>query len=142
MCMMDSCDEIVTTITEGHYVKARKAHKCMECGREIPKGESYHTETFKHDGDVKTHKTCAHCMVARDWLRMECGGWIYGMVQEDLGEHVSESPEYYGMPLARLYVAQRNDWKRHDGTLRPVPAMPPTTYDKRKAQLEAQHAAQ
>lgn len=140
MCMLDGCDEIVTTLNEGHYVTARKLHKCMECGREIPKGESYHTETFKHGGDVKTHKTCGHCMVVRGWLTKECGGWVYSMVEEDLGEHVSESG-YYGMPLARLYVAMRNDWKRQDGMLRPVPPMPQTSYDKRKAAMDATQLA-
>jgi hypothetical protein len=133
MCSIDYCDDLVTVIADGHYVAARKPHKCMECGRGISKGERYHTETFKNDGTVTTHKTCAHCMVAREWLMKECGGWVYGAVEEDMSEHADT---YYGLPVARLYVAMRNNWKRRDGSLRPIPAIPPTSYDKRKAALE------
>jgi hypothetical protein len=136
MCMTDEIDDFVTMIAEGHFVKARKPHKCMECGRPIAAGESYHTESFRFDGEFMTHKTCAHCMVPRGWLQKECGGFVYNMIKEDLREHVTES-DYYGWPLARLYVSMRNDWKRRDGSLRAVPAMPATSYEKRAQSVQA-----
>ena len=126
MCMVEYCDDMVTVIDDGRFVMARKQHKCTECNREIATGESYHTEAYRFDGGVRRHKTCAHCMVARAWLQDECGGWVYGGIEEDMAEHASE---HYGLPVARLYVALRNDWRRRDGSLRPVPAMPKTTHD-------------
>lgn len=134
MCMIDSADP-VTPINDGEYRKARKAHKCNECRRAIDVGERYHYETFTGDNGFTQHKTCAHCMVARDWLQKECSGWIYGGVEEDLREHVTDNGGYYGMPLARLSVAMKNNWRRRDGSLRPVPPMPSTSYDIRKAAL-------
>lgn len=131
MCMTDYADP-VTQVNDGEYRKARKPHKCNECGRAIAAGENYHYETFiDTGGKFAQHKTCAHCMVARGWLQAECGGWIYSGIEEDLREHVCEGG--YGMSLARLSVAMKNNWKRLDGSLRPVPAMPETTHQRMAA---------
>lgn len=41
---------------------------------------------------------------------------------------------YHVTETSRLAVAMRRDWKRRDGTLRPGPSIPPTSYDKRVAE--------
>jgi len=124
MCMIDGA-EPVQMLSEG-YRKARKEHKCSECRRPIRTGEAYYYERFKCEGDLNYHKTCAHCEVVRQWLSDECGGWVYGGVEEDIREHAQEG---YGWPILRLTVAMHNNWLRRDGSLRPVPAVPKTTHD-------------
>ena len=41
--------------------KARKDHRCCECGDVIPKGHQYEAFTAKYDGAVSTTKTCLGC---------------------------------------------------------------------------------
>lgn len=68
-----SCSCVINDYYDGEFVtmlseatrKARKGHKCSECGRIIQKGESYKYETFAWDGSVSTSKTCADCMSIR-----------------------------------------------------------------------------
>jgi hypothetical protein len=70
--------------------KARKRHKCMECYRVINVGEQYLVEGYISDGEKFTHKTCGNCVVARNYLADNCGGFVYGLVQEDIKNHVFE----------------------------------------------------
>lgn len=127
MCMIDGCDERVTVLHERNPA-ARRLHKCNECHREIALGERYTVERYISEGSASTHKTCVHCMVARRWLLAECRGFVYGYIGEDLVEHVTEGG--YGMDLARLAVGLRRKWRRRDGRLQPVPAMPITTHQR------------
>lgn len=129
MCMSDDADR-VTPINDGEYRKARKPHKCQECRREIAVGETYHYETFRNDGRFEQHKTCSHCMVVRDWLSAECGGWVYTMVEEDIREHA----DYHGLRVKLLAVGMARNWRRKDGRMWPLPKMPKTTHDTHPAQ--------
>lgn len=124
MCMIDG-SERVTPIGEGRYIVARKEHKCAECWRKILIGERYHTEAFVSDGEFATHKTCAHCMVARDWLMAECGGWVFDFVQEDVAEHWDEGD--HDIRLARLIVGMRRKWTTRRGDVMRLPQMPAVT---------------
>jgi hypothetical protein len=56
-----------------------------------------------------------------DWLTKECGGYLYQGVAEDIIEHAREG---YGFGVYRLAVGIRNDWKRKDGSLWPIPKLP------------------
>jgi hypothetical protein len=47
-------------------VKARKEHRCMECGRTILRGERYLYVTGIFDGGPFTHKECWRCQALRD----------------------------------------------------------------------------
>lgn len=125
MCMMDWCDDTVTMLSTSDP-KARKAHKCAECGREIAVGEQYHVDRYVFEGRMTAHKTCAHCMVARDWLQKECGGWLFGSVEEDIGEHIGS----HGFGLMRIAHGMDVMWKRKDGRMWRLPRMPKTTHDK------------
>ena len=119
MCLMDDADGCVDTIESGNYYTARKAHKCAECYRQIDAGERYHREVYVFEHRFTVHKTCAHCMVVREWLWGECGGWIYGAVEEDAREHCDG--QGYGMDLYRAVVGMRHSWRRKNGTLLPIP---------------------
>lgn len=131
MCMINDVDKCVVLAEEKR--KSRKSHQCYECGREIQPKELYLHESIVFDGSIKTHKTCAHCQVARNWLMDECNGWVYGFVEDDIREHVHE--RHYGMDLARVAVGMRRNWKTRKGKLMPVPQMPLTTHDRMKTKI-------
>ena len=127
MCMIDDADGAVTTISGLLQRVARVTHKCKECCRIIDKGEKYFVESYVFEGEFTTHKTCAHCKVARDWLQDECGGWLYGGVAEDIREHVFS--KMYSMSLTRVAVGMQWQWRTPKGRLMLVPRMPKTTHD-------------
>ena len=119
MCMIDDADYTVDVLAETRP-RAKVAHRCAECRREIAPGETYLRETFlDEDREMVTHKTCAHCQIVREWLLRECGGWLYSGIAEDIGDHAG-----YGMPVARLVVGINRQWYRIDGSLMPVPTLP------------------
>lgn len=119
MCMIDESDGVVTILGTPGWIKAKKGHKCRECWRVIDKGERYHREVYVFDGVFTTHRTCEHCMVVRGFLRDECGGFLYGGVEEDAREHCFE--RQYGMDLARAVVGMQWKWRTKAGRLLPVP---------------------
>lgn len=122
MCMIDyDSDGAVTRIADGQYFRAKKQHKCKECGRLIDAGESYHREAYVFDGQFTVNKTCAHCMVVRNWLQNECGGWLFGAVEEDAREHVHGNGYLYGFDLYRAVVGMQWQWRTPSGRLLPVP---------------------
>lgn len=131
MCMVDDADR--STSLGELYPRARKPHKCEECRRTIEPGEVYSLSKTLFDGRVHAYKTCSHCVVARDWLSANCGGWIYGGVWEDIEEHIHEYRGVYpsiARQLKRLAVWESHDWKvargPRAGQRLPVPTMPPT----------------
>jgi hypothetical protein len=138
MCMMDYSDGCVTTIEDGKYLRARAQHKCRECHRVIEAGESYHREVYLWESKFNVHKTCAHCMVVRGWLRDECGGWLYGDVEEDAREHVFNNRGYYGVDLYRAVVGMAWMWRTPSGRLLPVPAHIKTSDEMRAAIAKAE----
>ena len=135
MCMVDDGAGAVTEITGLLKRVARVAHWCNECCRLIEKGETYFVESYVFEGDFTTHKTCAHCKIARDWLQAECGGWLYGGVEGDIREHVFS--RMYPMALARIAVGMQWEWRTPKGRLLPIPAMPQTTHKAAPRREEA-----
>lgn len=126
MCMLDDADGRVNVLSEARPL-AKREHRCDECGRTIAPGEPYLREAFRWDGQFKSHKTCKHCEIARDWLARQCGGWLYGCVEEDIREHCFGHG--YGMGLYRLAVGMAWKWRTPRGRLLPVPAVPPTGHE-------------
>lgn len=103
-------------------VTGRKEHRCTECGRTLPRGESHQLVTGFFDGHWVAYRTCAHCLVAVEWLRAECDGHIFTAVLEDIQEHLDSG---YGFGLARLVVGMRRRWARFDSAgLMAVPKLP------------------
>lgn len=107
------------TVLNSTRRRARKQHLCCECGRAIEPGESYSFEVTLFEGRVRAYKTCAHCCTLAGWLSENCDGWVYTQIVEECEEHAREYP--LGWPFARAVVAAGQQWRRRDGTLRPVP---------------------
>jgi len=133
MCQFLDDAEIANVLSSA-WRKARKGHRCAECGRPIAAGETYFAERLMVDGSFDFVKTCAHCRVARDWLEAECRGWLYRGVAEDIHSHAQDQRFPPGVRLLAHGMRQR--WCRPDGRLYPVPRLPPTTH-----QLMAQSAS-
>lgn len=123
MCRIDDCDGRVEILQSADR-KARKEHRCGECGRLIAIGETYHYEFGKMEGRTDTYITCAHCMVARGWLTKNCGGFVYEQVIDETKEHGEEYPAL-AIPLYRVVVGAKHKWQKFGGGMMPVPKMPP-----------------
>jgi len=121
MCMIDGAEGCVTVLLARHQ-KANKDHRCAECFRTIRKGEKYLNERYVWEGSATTHKTCKHCQVVRDWLQGECGGFLYGGIEEDICEHGWEN--YYGVGVKMLAVGMRRKWTTKSGHLWRTPTLP------------------
>lgn len=63
--------------------KARKVHKCGECGEPIQAGERYEDFFGADDGKPIRHKTCAACVEIRGHFSGS-EGWIWGCIWEDM----------------------------------------------------------
>lgn len=76
--------------------RARRPHRCNDCGGTIEPGEHYTRIFTLHEGEPNAYKRCADCAyliaeVGREWMS-ECGGWscIYaGDLPESWDELVS-----------------------------------------------------
>lgn len=117
MCMIEDADP--ADFSRAVIRRARKEHRCGECGRVIARGESYEYSTGGRSGEVWSNKSCLHCCEAAKWLSRECHGYLYGGVLEDLQLHWDDGEST--MELGRLIVGIRRKWRRKDGTLMPLP---------------------
>ena len=68
--------------------RARKNHKCDECGKAINKRELYECVSGKWDGDFLTYKTCGSCLDIRTVFF--CDGWIFTEVIEALENYIHD----------------------------------------------------
>jgi len=126
MCRIDDLDERSAVHNE-KQTRARKAHACSECARQIAPGETYLRLRSLFDGSWSSFAICAHCTVAQAWLVRECGGYIYTQVHEEIVEHFQE----YDRPaqrtlrfwLGRVATGMKRGWRRRDGQLMSVPAL-------------------
>ena len=131
MCMVDYADEDGGTSLGDETRKAKKAHRCDDCFRDISPGETYRIGKWASGGSVSTFKMCSHCRVAAEWLQGNCGGYLWGGILEDISEHVEEYRGVYpgvARDLKRLHVQACHHWefKRgpRAGALLPLPKMP------------------
>jgi hypothetical protein len=129
--MIDGADGHCHVLRDEKH-KARKQHRCSECSRMIRVGEIYQAEATLFDGSFDHHKTCMHCQVARRWLSANCGGWVYGGVEEDIIEHVHD---YRRKDLIRLKYGMARLWTKRNGELMAIPAMPADLGGKDAARL-------
>ena len=65
--------------------RAKKAHRCSECGRAIDVGESYEHVRGKWDGEMGTYKTCSRCLALKIWVKahVPCACIPHGNLIED-----------------------------------------------------------
>ena len=82
-CVCD-VDYDPASILSAKVVKARKEHRCCECGETIKKGEKYELVKGLWDGSWSTYKTCEMCVRIRNDVC--CGSWIYGELRETIWE--------------------------------------------------------
>ena len=124
MCAIDGAERY--DVYETSNRRARKPHKCGECGRPIIVGELYRSSRGLFEGSWNTNCICAHCQIAADWLTENCAGFVDNGVYEDIHEHAEE---YFAiaLPIYRLCVGMRRKWVRFDGAgLMPPPRLPPS----------------
>ena len=74
------CDYDPPEFFSCYQPRARKQHRCYECGGEIRIGEQYEYAAGKWDGYVDTFKTCERCFDIRQWVtnNVPCYCWAYG----------------------------------------------------------------
>lgn len=83
-CLVDVVDDYFAEFYQDRTPKAKKEHRCGECGSIVKIGESYEYAVIKGD-DFYYAKTCLICKEIRDQF---CCSWYYGMVWEDIMEEI------------------------------------------------------
>lgn len=68
--------------------KARKEHKCTECGKIIKPKEIYEHTSGKWDGVINRFKTCDDCLSIKD--SFFCDGFMHGGLYELLCQHITD----------------------------------------------------
>lgn len=96
-------------------------------------------DDMRVDEDEATEfRFCFQCLAARVWLERVCNSWLYGGVLEDLEHHfVDEMRPIQSLPLGRLVVASKRQWRRRDGSLVPPEAV--EGWANQGAQMVAEH---
>ena len=69
-------------------IKARKEHRCCECGDTIKRRDIYENSTGKWDGSFLIYKTCLICREIREGLY--CGGYTFEHTIEYVVESIKE----------------------------------------------------
>lgn len=121
--------------------KARKAHRCGECGRGIEPGESYHRWDGLTEYGFDSQVMCSHCW-AFITVTAEITGcalsWYFGTVLNagrydyEEGAYASDAlfndeHQWHDKPLLKLRVwhwarcGKRHQWRDGDGQLIPIP---------------------
>ena len=67
-CICITLDGEPGELVTGAIVKARKEHRCVECGETISPGSQYERVTGLWDGEFATFKTCLTCRNVRNSL--------------------------------------------------------------------------
>lgn len=99
--------------------KARKPHRCQECGREIEPGEHYERVAATWEGEFFTNVACAHCAVAR-MIVDDYDNWYHEGYYGGLGPWLDEEGD--AKPWSQdLLAAFRVRWRGPGGDLLPLP---------------------
>ncbi len=88
-CIDDGWDGEEVAVSTTYHRKARKEHRCGECGETIARGAKYEYVKGLCDGYWFSHKTCWSCKVMRDSIFHT---WIYGSVWESFEYNYGFSP--------------------------------------------------
>jgi hypothetical protein len=100
--------------------KARKAHRCSECDKEILPGERYERATGKSEGELWDADTCLICAEIAKAFYCE-GRWFGGMLWESMYEVFPEMTtgclERLQTAAAKTELIRRwNEWKFESST--------------------------
>ncbi len=64
------CDiDDVADVYVAKVKRARKQHRCSECGHAILPGEEYHEAKMLYDGSWDRYTTCARCRALEAWIK-------------------------------------------------------------------------
>lgn len=97
--------------------KARKVHRCYECGRGIQPGQVYQRTFAVFEGDATTTKTCLRCerlRLAVELLEVEhgCHGeeavCPFGDLWDYIAEQDVEDRQQIGVLYAGLLAKEKN----------------------------------
>ena len=115
VCLTSDCD-LHNDFYSGDTRKARKPHKCCECGCQIKVGQIYHHAVGKSDGDIWAYDTCSLCDEIR--THFYCDDWLFTNLWDDMVEQLFdgggfrfECMEGLGVPARELILAQWRSWK-------------------------------
>jgi len=103
------CDYERPSVISERTRRARKPHKCIECGREISPGETYEYTWGIWEGDADQFKTCSRCLAVKQYVmaHVPCFCWTYGNLLDDarscIGEYAGSVPGMR-MEFGRLLV--------------------------------------
>lgn len=100
--------------------KARRQHRCEECGKSILAGESYERvrALWPELGAPYTMKTCERCLELRNWalVSVPCFCWSHGGLLDEVREMVREVSHLvpgmfmeYGRRMVAINRAPRRD---------------------------------
>jgi hypothetical protein len=95
--------------------KARKPHRCCECGYEIKPGERYEHYWGKYDGETAAIDTCIICMEIAE--AFYCDGRLYGgglweNMSHVMGELTTTCFDKLSSPEAKAELQRRwIEWK-------------------------------
>jgi hypothetical protein len=101
------------------YPKARKTHKCDQCGRVIESGETYRRQGMVYDGRISASVVCLQCAsfaeaVFKVGFESEEGGWAW------LPDLDSSEVAYCGLSVEHGLYKTR--WRDSTGNLVAYPA--------------------
>ncbi len=91
---LDQDDGETAEFWHTEHVKARKPHKCYECGDVIPVGAEYERVAMKYDGTFSNCRTCLACVEIHRALSScdredgHAGFRCLGILWEDLREYI------------------------------------------------------
>ena len=123
MSLACGCDgDNFASFYQSNYRKARKPHKCAECGKKIQPGELYEYAISVYEGDFTARKTCEKCSDLADSLADVGFCWPLGDLalayKEYLDEYVPGAVRYdeendrYIYPSNHL-IDENGDRRRH-----------------------------
>jgi hypothetical protein len=89
-----SCDAEEADVVRHEYRRARKPHRCYECGARIVPGERYEHTGMVYDRTASSHATCLGCVEIRAALAKVCRCWSFGAVLDCAKEHLGDRFEH------------------------------------------------
>lgn len=80
------CDFDQPTVYVRTTRKARKPHRCYECGAQIEPGTRYEHVFGVWDGNADSNSTCLDCVGLRTWAESKVKGlcWAHGSMLDDI----------------------------------------------------------
>lgn len=90
---MCSGGDFPSSVMSTTFPKARKPHKCCECGLPIPVGAKYVKTWGVWDGSADTYRQHEECRDLLDYISTNhCDNepWTFGSLREEVGEYSDE----------------------------------------------------